>query len=126
MGNRLKDFNSTTETRRHQRWDIFEFAKIITEDQESEPTIIVDLSLGGFQIRSKVAYTVGDTVVASIQHGEEEPLKVHAEVRYSTALPDSSLFATGLRFTPASGEERVALVNFIHERFRAEMSRMQI
>ena len=111
-----------SEGRRYKRWDIFEYALIHREgEQHSEPAIIVDLSLGGLQVRSRTPYPAGDMCLVSIAEDDDTSISTHAEVRYSYVLPDSDLYATGFRFMPGSVEQRVALVNYIHTRFQEGM-----
>lgn len=110
------------EGRRYKRWDIFEYALISREGEpDSEPAIIVDLSLGGLQVRSRTPFPAGDMCVVSIAEDNENSITTHAEVRYSYIIPDTDLYATGFRFMPGSVEQRVALVNYIHSRFQAGM-----
>ena len=93
-------------------------------DTESEPVIIVDLSLGGFQIRSKRTFHNGELCEISISDPDNDPLVVQAEVRYASEIPEVGLYGTGFRFHPATLEQKVALVNYIHTRFRMDVERL--
>lgn len=123
----MNNFKSSPDSRRHKRWDIFEYALVTRQNGDApEPAVIVDLSLGGFQARSKLSYTVGETVIIKIANDDFHSIEVSAEVRYSNPLPGTDLMATGLRFTPETAEQRVSLVNFLHERFQADIQRLSI
>lgn len=111
-----------SESRRYKRWDIFEYALVYQEGQQlADPAIIVDLSLGGIQVRSRTQFPAGELCLISIAEDTESSITTHAEVRYSYVLPESDLYATGFRFTPGCIEQRIALVNYIHARFQEGM-----
>lgn len=115
------------ESRRYKRWDIFEYALVyLEENATAEPAIIVDLSLGGLQARCRKQYTAGETCQISIVDDHNRTISTHAEIRYSYPLPGSDLFATGFRFIPGSVEQRVSLVNYIHQRFQEDMDSLAI
>jgi len=110
----------SSENRVYKRWDIFEYALLKQNDESlSEPAIIVDLSLGGLQVRGKRAYKEGEICEVSIIDDKDRQIVTNAEIRYSRPLPDSNIFVTGLRFAPGTTEERVSLVNYIHAKFQA-------
>lgn len=90
------------------------------QDPDPERAVIVDISLGGMQTRSRVNLKEGEVCVLSIGQAVEDPVTVTAEVRYSRNLPDSDLFATGFRFLPSDAQERVSLVQYVHRIFQAQ------
>lgn len=115
------------ENRRFKRWDIFEYALIFEENEvEPEPAIIVDLSLGGIQARSRRPFPAGGICLISIADGDNNSITTHAEIRYCHQLPNSELYSAGLRFIPGSVEQRVALVNYIHQRFQEDSDSLAI
>lgn len=95
-------------------------------EQNAEPAIVVDLSLGGLQARSRRKYPAGSMCTVSITGENDEAIITQAEIRYSNQLPNSDLFATGFRFVPSTVEERVGLVNYIHTRFQSEADSMAV
>ncbi len=110
---------TSNEGRRFKRWDVFEYALITPEGESSpEPSVIVDLSLGGIQVRGRKQYSPGSMVVITIAQDGDKRITTSAEVRYSYVMEESDLFATGFKFVPANMEQRVELVNFIHHRFQ--------
>lgn len=107
------------EGRRFKRWDVFEYALITPEGESTaEPTVIVDLSLGGLQVRGRTQYPQGSTCMIVISQDGDKRIVTSAEVRYSYPIEDSDLFATGFKFMPENMEQRVELVNFVHHRFQ--------
>jgi c-di-GMP-binding flagellar brake protein YcgR len=116
---------NSSDSRQYKRWDIFEYALVHVEGEEAaEPAIVVDLSLGGLQARSRRKYPPGSLCTVSITGENDEAIFTQAVIRYSNQLPNSDLFATGFRFVPSNVEERVGLVNYIHTRFQAEADSM--
>jgi len=101
--------------REHDRFEIFECA-LVQRDRthDSERAMIVDVSLGGFQIRSQRQLEVGESVRVKIGRDEGAPMFLRAEVRYSRFEPESNLFATGLRFNPESHEERLVVARYLN------------
>ena len=126
-GSTVSEFFSGQENRRYKRWEIFEYAIVKSDTNPNpDPAVIVDLSLGGVQLRSRMPYSSGETCTVIITRDGIEPLEVAAEIRHSTQVEGSDLYATGVRFTPITVEQRVALVNYIHERFQADMERLGV
>lgn len=115
------------ENRRYKRWGIFEYALITrTGTSEPEPAIVVDLSLGGFQTRSRHEYPIGEKCKVAIARELEPPIEIEAEVRYSTEIEETGLWMTGLKFLPSTLEQRVALVHYVHDRFINDLERLAI
>jgi hypothetical protein len=107
--------------RKHARFEMFEYAQMYREAdlaEEGANSMIVDISIGGAQIRSRTRYVEGETCSLVIGRGWEPPTKVTVEVRYSKPVEDSDLFATGFRFKPKDPKERMDLVDFLHEVFQ--------
>lgn len=110
------------EMRKHARFELFEYAMIYT-NEGSEPirSVIIDISLGGAQVRSRTTVEAGLKVVVDVaQPDAVEPFLVNAEVRYSNPIPNTDLYAVGFRFTPTSAEEREKIARYVHEFFRMQ------
>ena len=116
----------TTDRRRHARFELFEFTQIMRESDDAlYPSLIVDVSLGGLQTRSRQSFTPGEKCILLIGRGGESPVMLHAEVRYSGPVEDDDqLIATGFRFQPRSSAERMALVDYVHDIFQREGERL--
>ncbi len=123
----MSGFKSSNEGRRHKRWEIFEYALLQREGEESpEPGILVDLSLGGFQVRTKSLFEAGEKCHVVISWPGHENISIAAEVRYSKPMDEEKMHFIGLRFLPDTVDQRVALVNYIHDRFLADMERLAV
>ena len=112
-------------TRRdHDRHEILECALISRpSSNESFRAIIVDVSLGGLQVRSQSPVLTGERLTVKIGRDQGSPMFLHADVRYSRLHPDSGLYASGLKFRPESHEERLAIAKYLNS---AALSRAQI
>jgi c-di-GMP-binding flagellar brake protein YcgR len=125
----LKERRSTTtsedQARRHLRLEILEYALVCTpHDRRPVHAIVVDIGLGGIQLRSRSVLPVGDLCRLEIGRGSsEEPVVVHAEVRHSGSTAASGLYASGLRFRPLCDAERWGVAELIQQVFnrRKEM-----
>jgi c-di-GMP-binding flagellar brake protein YcgR len=104
--------------RRHSRFELLEYAEVfVNDDADADNAMLVDISLGGMQIRSRRRFDVGDKCLMLIGKGGDKPLSVHVEARYSVNVSGSALYASGFRFRPASSAERIELVDYIHNIF---------
>lgn len=113
--------NSVADRRRYARFQLLEYA-MVYEGENEEPTrsVVVDISLGGLQTRSRKAFEVGQKCLLVVGRGSGRPMTVHAEVRYCAPVADSALFSIGFRFKPESTHERVELVDYVHGIFRSQ------
>jgi len=111
----------TPDQRRHTRFEIFEYVLIhVDSSPEPIPAVIVDIGLGGIQVRSRAFPQPGELVRLAIGQGNGQPLVVNAETRHSHPVPEGDLFATGFRFLPQDLAERMRLVNYIHDTFQRQ------
>ena len=110
--------------RRHVRYELIEFA-LLEADSVPDPIrcIIVDVSLGGLQIRSKCDLPVGVVCFLNISPLDRKPIRMRGEVRHSGPVEGTELVGSGFRFLPESQEERVAIMEYVHNAFlrRAEL-----
>jgi len=107
----------STDRRRHARFELLEYAMVYA-NPSAEPirSVVVDISLGGMQIRSRHDISSGSNCFIVIGRGASQPLTVHADATYSHKIDQSDLFATGFRFKPT--KERVELVDYVHGVFQ--------
>lgn len=109
-----------TDVRRFARFQLLEYAMVHLEDG-SEPfrAMVVDIGLGGAQLRSKEQMPVGE--ICNIELGQEDgpTLTLRGEVRFSSKIPHSELHATGFKFMPETHEERAAVAAYVHAVFQA-------
>jgi len=82
----------------------------------SEPIrcVVVDVSLGGIQIRSKIALPIGTHCVLHIAQLGAKALKIKGEIRHTGTVPGTELLSSGLRFLPETNEERIAIMEYVH------------
>jgi hypothetical protein len=76
--------------------------------------VVVDVSLGGLQVRSKLAAPVGLQCTLHIAQLGGKPLRVKGEVRHVAEVPGMDLISSGFRFLPETQEERVAIMEYVH------------
>lgn len=111
--------------RRHSRFEVLECAMIFRDkESQSSAALIVDISLGGLQTRSHENYAVDEICVIVVGRDGEAPLSIPAKVVYTLEIAESGLTATGFRFLPASMEERMAIVQHVHEIFQRQGERL--
>lgn len=104
--------------RRHVRYELVDFALLEAPSLE-EPIrcVVVDVSLGGIQVRSKIALPVGEQCVLHIAQLGRKPLKVRGEVRHTDSIPGSELKSSGFRFLPDTHEDRIGIMEYVHSVF---------
>jgi hypothetical protein len=101
--------------RRHVRYELVDFA-LMESPSAAEPIrcVVVDVSLGGIQVRSKIAPPIGDLCTLHIAQLGSKPLKVKGEVRHIEEIKGSELISIGLRFLPDTHEDRIAIMEYVH------------
>lgn len=101
--------------REHERYETFECTLVQRVRTSSTCRgMIVDVSLGGLQLRSREAFDNGEVVRVRIGRDKGASLTLRGEIRYSKYMSDSGLYATGIRFAPESHEERLALASYLN------------
>ena len=104
--------------RRHVRYELVDFA-LLEAPGLAEPIrcVVVDVSLGGIQVRSKAALPIGDLCVLHIAQLGRKAIKVRGEVRHTERIPGSELVSSGFRFLPETHEDRIAIMEYVHAVF---------
>ncbi len=109
------------DNRRYARFELLDYATLTTETgSESSSVVIVDVGLGGIQLRVKEDLAEGTKVTVAIQIDKEKNLAVAGEVLSCRPIDDSDLFGVGCRFLPKSHEERVAIAEYVHNVFQRQ------
>lgn len=113
--------NQYSDRRKHARFELLDYA-ILThvESGKSTRSVIVDISLGGLQLRSREPFESGAKYKLEIGRGEAAPIIVNAEARHSKTIEDSDLWSTGFRLTPTTAVERIEWVEYVHAVFKAQ------
>lgn len=113
--------------RRYLRYEVLHFATVHTEAAEPHHCVVIDIGLGGLQYRTRKPLAIGTCIRASIGRSDElPPLDIRAEVRHCQSVPESDLFAIGLRFLPGDQAERMAIASHVHDVFRRQCELMAI
>ena len=118
----MSDGTSKTDKRQHARFELLEYVLMggPTGKSSSQPerAVVVDVSLGGLQIRSRSTFEEGALLQLTVGRAGNDPIFVVAEVRYSIPVEDSDLYATGFRVRPEDRTQRIAWVDYVHEVFQ--------
>jgi len=108
------------DTRQHARFELLEYAIIVDrKTQESIRSVIIDVSLGGLQVRSRHLFHAGTDCILNIGRADSDPLVVEAEARYCVQIDGTDLYATGFRCMPTEAQ-RVQWVDYVHAIFLSQ------
>ena len=115
------DAHNISDKRRDVRYEILDYA-MVYDSAESEPVrcVIVDIGLGGLQLRSRDELAVGGTCLMNIGNLDTSPIRIRGEVRHSQKVKGSELFASGIRFIPETPEERTTVASYVHSVFQRQ------
>jgi len=113
--------HNLSDRRKHARFELMDYA-ILTKDGSSDSTrsVIVDISLGGLQVRSRTPFVQGSKYAIEIGRGNASPVVVYGESLNSIEIDGSDLFSTGFRLIPTSAMERIEWVEYVHSVFKAQ------
>jgi hypothetical protein len=110
-----------TDKRRYIRYELLDYAQLEPiGSTASYNTIIVDIGLGGLQLRTKREMAVGTKCRVTVGRIEGPPLSFRAEIRHCAAIEGADLFGLGVRFLPESHDERMAIAEFVHAVFQRQ------
>jgi len=110
-----------TDKRRYLRYDILDYVVIdLDNSATSINAVIVDISLGGLQIRSRDQLPVGELCSVRVGCADLPPLALRGEIRHSTLMENSDLFSTGLKFMPEGHSDRMAIAEYVHDIFQRQ------
>lgn len=115
--------HSRTDKRQHARFEILDYAlmhSISDGVPDGTRAIIVDVSLGGFQLRSKTKFEAQSLYHLVIGRCEDTPINVTAEARYSVNVEGTDLYATGFKVRPEDNTQRIDWVEYVHAVFQSQ------
>ena len=114
-------FSNGVDKRRYLRYEVLDYA-VIRRDGETDAVnaVIVDIGLGGLQVRSKDSLRVGDECIISVGLNNRPPLHLRGEVRHCSLMDDSGLFGSGIRFIPKDHADRIAIAEYVHDVFQRQ------
>lgn len=107
------------------RFELLEYALITAGDSSQARSVVVDVSLGGLQVRSRHRFPSGSRVTLSIGQLSAPPLDLMAEVRYSEPIPDTDLFSTGFRILIPEASQRIKWGDYVHKVFLEQKDSME-
>lgn len=109
------------DNRRYARYEILDYA-LVESDHFQEPirSVIVDIGLGGLQLRSKVALPVGTQCLLKLGNMESAPVTIRGEIRHIQPVEGSDLVACGVKFVPENHEERSTVAEYVHSVFQRQ------
>lgn|SRR5690606_13908773 len=113
--------HNLSDRRKHARFELMDYAIVTLEGgTDATRSVIVDISLGGLQLRSRSPFIYGGKYRLEIGRGHDNPVVIHGEALHSKAIDDSELFSTGFRLTPTTAMERIEWVEYVHTVFKAQ------
>jgi hypothetical protein len=117
--------NNGSDKRRYLRYEILDYAQVYCADKtDATNCVIVDIGLGGLQVRTKQALPVGELCAIQVGRMDKPPLMLKGEVRHCGLLDDSDLYATGVRFMPQTHMDRMAIAEYVHEVFQRQCDKL--
>lgn len=103
-----------SERRDTERFALFEYAIVRMGEQSIRlRSVVVDVSLGGLQVRSREEFESGAKCTLVVGRMGLDPMEISAEVRYSRPIEGSDLVSTGFRITPANDIEKEQWARFV-------------
>ena len=107
--------------RRYSRYEVLDYA-IVDVDGDPEPirSVIVDIGLGGLQLRAKKPLNVGTNCRLCVGNLESKPFEIRGEVRHAQQVTGSDLYAIGVRFVPENHDERTTVAEYVHSVFQRQ------
>jgi hypothetical protein len=107
--------------RRYIRYEVLDYAQAhLSSTFEPFNVVIVDIGLGGLQLRSRETLPVGSKCKLHVGNEDKPPLVLVGEVRHSMRVPNSDLVASGVRFLPKTHEERLTIAEYVHAVFQRQ------
>ena len=114
-----------TDKRRYIRYELLDYAVLKLDGiADTVNVVITDIGLGGLQVRSKSELPLGTKCYATVGCVDDENLILRGEVRHTSPIAGSDLFATGIRFVPDTHEERMSIAEFVHQIFQRQADQL--
>ncbi len=117
----MRKVNTRADQRRYARFEVLDYAMIYPSNgNQPFRAIVVDVGLGGVQLRSKEQLPIGDNFELIIGTSDGKQLALNGEIRSSRKVPDSDLFGSGYRFLPESHDQRIDIAEYVHMVFQRQ------
>jgi len=115
------DNTNPSDRRSFARFEILDYAMVsLLAEEAAIRSVVVDVSLGGCQIRSREQFHPGQVYVLTIGRGNNHPVAIQATARYCKLMDDCDLYATGFQFKSGTASERIAWAEYVHEVFKEQ------
>lgn len=109
------------DNRRYARYEILDYALVESEHlPEPVRSVIVDIGLGGLQLRAKAKLPVGSQCMLKLGNMEDVPVAIRGEIRHADPVDGSDLIACGVKFVPENHEERTIVAEYVHSIFQRQ------
>ncbi|HWD40567.1 MAG TPA: PilZ domain-containing protein [Fimbriimonas sp.] len=107
--------------RRYIRYEVLEYALVnVPNVLEPVNVVVVNIGLGGLQVRSRESLPVGQVCHLHIPMIDRPSVVLPGEIRHSVPVEGSDLVSTGIRFRPKSHEDRIAIAEYVHAVFQRQ------
>lgn len=114
-----------TDKRRYIRYELLDYAVLKIDGVPNTVNVVItDIGLGGLQVRSKTTLPIGTKCLATVGSIDDENLELRGEIRHTSIITGSELFAAGIRFVPENHEERMAIAEFVHQIFQRQADQL--
>lgn len=105
---------------------MLDYSLVYSGEIEPIKGVIVDIGLGGLQLRCRATLPLGTFCKIHIGRIHGGPLILAGEVRHSGPVEGSELIAIGIRFCPETHEERLAIAEYVHGVFQRQCDKLLI
>jgi c-di-GMP-binding flagellar brake protein YcgR len=110
-----------SDKRRYLRYEVLDYALVQVEgDSIAKRSVIVDIGLGGLQLRMRDELPLGTICILNVGNLEHQPVVIRGEVRHTAVVEGSDLFSIGVRFMPENHEQRSAVAEYVHSVFQRQ------
>ncbi len=121
----MNNYNSS-DKRKFLRYEVLDYAVVNDGLATTINAVIVDIGLGGLQLRSKHNLPIGSRIRLQIGRLHQEPINLLGEVRHTSEVENSDLVAAGIRFCPETHEDRLAIAEYVHGVFQRQCDKLLI
>ncbi len=108
---------ANNDKRRYIRYEVLDCARVNVDGQDPFQSVVVDIGLGGLQLRAKALAIQGATCMVTVGRLDDQPIDLPCEIRHCFPLGDGGLHSIGVRFSPRTHDERITIAEFVHSIF---------
>lgn len=108
-----------SDKRRYIRYEMLDYVHVNSE-RSTVRAMIVDLGLGGLQIRSRNPMPIGHRCEVVLPRNDGTDVTFRVEVMHNQRVDDEDLQATGFQFRPETCTEQTAIAELVHSVFQKQ------